>query len=82
MKIPYLNDNVTKTQFIQDFNKFIQLAQEGDSRKVDLRTNDFRKNKCEEEEDWYSVFPDEFVVFELGKLSSNNIDGRSMYYIQ
>lgn len=62
----------------KDFDKFIQLAEEGDSRKVDMSSKDLNV-ESHKDDDWYSVFPEDMVVFEMGKLCSNNYNGKGTY---
>ena len=39
---------------------------------MDQLTDEMNKDN---KEDWYASFPEDMVIFELGKLSSNNFDG-------
>ena len=50
------------------------LAERGDQRKVDVSTGDL-KNIDRVEPDWYSLMPESFPVFTLGRLAEKRFDG-------
>ena len=64
-------------ELMQNFDKFIEMAERGDLEKVDMTNNDAR-NEDHEEEDWYKIMPRHFTIFELGKLSSGNMKGKGL----
>jgi hypothetical protein len=59
---------------LQNFKELVQLASEGDRRKVDQSTGDLNiKNR--DDKDWYSLMPDDFTSFTLGKVAEESYDG-------
>lgn len=58
----------------KDFDELIDMASLGDHRKVDTMSGDM-KVRGRKEEDWYSIMPDNFVIFTLGKLAEDSYNG-------
>jgi len=58
----------------KSFDELIALAARGDSSKVDLTTGDLKK-KGHSDVDWYSLMPQDALVFCMGKLSESRYDG-------
>jgi len=60
---------------LQNFDELVELATHGDHRKVNQLTGDL-KNKNRQDKDWYSMMPDVYPVFMLGKAAEERFDGR------
>ena len=58
------------TVYLQTFDALVEMAERGDHRKVDTMSDNL-SNKTGSEQDWYSVWTDDIVVYSLGKLTSN-----------
>ncbi|ESN93735.1 hypothetical protein HELRODRAFT_193940 [Helobdella robusta] len=62
----------------KDFDKFIEMATRGNLDNVTILLSDVRNHE-HLEVDWYGFFPDDYPVFELGKLTSSNAKGKGTY---
>ena len=69
-----------KTVFLltKDFEELVEMAERGDSRKVDTLAGDL-KNREREGTDWYLLMEDDLHVFALGKLSESKYNGRENF---
>lgn len=60
----------------QNFEELIQLAEQGDRRKVDILCGDM-KRRDRTDVDWYSLMPEQTTTFTLGKAADERYDGKS-----
>ncbi|ESN93732.1 hypothetical protein HELRODRAFT_193937 [Helobdella robusta] len=62
----------------KSMDEIMKMAARGNLNNVTTLNSDLR-NYEHTEHDWYTLFPDEYPVFELGKLTSANAKGKGIY---
>ena len=72
--IDWLTDCPVLSTLFQDFDELIDMASRGDHRKVDTMSGDM-KVKNRKDTDVYSLMPEMFVIFTLGKMAEESNKG-------